>query len=58
MNKRQFELKAQLDRLAEEYKLTWKQADNEKRTTGRISRSTTRKLVNIEKAIEAIDNAW
>ena len=58
MNKRQFELKEQLDRLATEYKLAWKQADSETRTTGRISRSTTRKLVNIEKQIESIDNAW
>lgn len=58
MNTRQFELKSKLDRLAIEYKETWKRADHEKRTTGNISRQTTRKLVNIEKAIEAIDNAW
>ena len=58
MTTKQMQLKEQLDSLCNEYKSVWNQADNEKKTIGRIQRTTTSRLIRLEKAIDAINDEW
>lgn len=52
--KRYKDLAKELEKLADEHKEVWRIADEEKRETGRVSRSTEDILICIEAQLEAI----